>query len=810
MNRPPLIKSENENKQPTTSPQHYIEVIDDDDDDDTSNYAQKLTESSSSVNSPLQNSKKSTKKIQTKQSPVIIGKNEFQLFTKPPVRVTIEPTIGSLSSLNATEFKPKNSNIPKHHSLSLKDAKTITKPSFTSHNGHLTGPSLGGSIHSLLNLRSSVCKKNLHECDCETCTELLKEFMSKPGDNISSQMNEDTEPKATYSYLKSYFVSMLQPSDNKLAMKLFGSKKGVLKEKLRQQEVGHWIIHPCSNFRFYWDLVMLILLIANVIILPVAISFFNDNWSHTGLLIFNLVSDSMFLLDIVVNFRTGVLQNDYIDEIILEPKQIAKHYIRTWFFVDFLSSIPLDYIFLLVRESGEKYQLARTGRALKVLRLVKLLSLLRLLRLSRLVRYIHQWEEFLSIASMVMRILNLVCLIILLAHWNGCLQFLVPMLQSFPKESWVCLNNLQNADWTEQYTVALFKALSHMLCIGYGRYPPQTYTDMWLTMLSMVTGAMCYAVTIGHVSALVQSFDTSRRMYNEKYKQVEEYMVWRKFPRDLRNRITEYYEHRYQGKMFDEDAILNELSERLRLDIVNFNCRSLVSSVPFFANADQNFVSDVVTKLRFEVFQPGDIICREGTIGTKMYFIQEGIVDILKSNNEVMTTLSDGSYFGEICLLTRATRVASCQAVTYCNLYSLSVEHFYIVLEQYPMMRRTMESVAAERLNKLGKNPSIISKRQDLKIDQEALKDIVARATPNPSGSSSENDLKDKETSDEEPSSNRSSKTGAKISLSPSKKKLKIIKTNLNIPSLLRKSPSSPSKLSRKTSQILNTTPLLT
>ena len=94
----------------------------------------------------------------------------------------------------------------------------------------------------------------------------------------------------------------------------------------------------------------------------------------------------------LIKFK-GVLQNDYIDEIILQPRQIAKHYLRTWFFVDFMSSIPLDYLFLLVRESGEKYQLARTGRALKVLRLVKLLSLLRLLRLSRLVRYIHQWEE---------------------------------------------------------------------------------------------------------------------------------------------------------------------------------------------------------------------------------------------------------------------------------------------------------------------------------------------------------------------------------------------------------------------------------
>ena len=28
--------------------------------------------------------------------------------------------------------------------------------------------------------------------------------------------------------------------------------------------------------------------------------------------------------------------------------------------------------------------------------------------------------------------------------------------------------------------------MSHMLCIGYGRFPPQSLTDMWLTMLSMI------------------------------------------------------------------------------------------------------------------------------------------------------------------------------------------------------------------------------------------------------------------------------------------------------------------------------------
>jgi len=81
-------------------------------------------------------------------------------------------------------------------------------------------------------------------------------------------------------------------------------------------------------------------------------------------------------------------------------------------------------------------------------------------------------------------------------------------------------------------------------------------------------------------------------------------------------------------------------------EIINFNCRTLVAAVPFFTHADHNFVSDVVTKLEFEVFLPGDVIIRHGTIGNKMYFIQEGIVDIIAEDQRVITSLSDGSYFG--------------------------------------------------------------------------------------------------------------------------------------------------------------------
>lgn len=85
---------------------------------------------------------------------------------------------------------------------------------------------------------------------------------------------------------------------------------------------------------------------------------------------------------------------DLPEQVILDPKEIAHHYIHSWFFLDLLSSIPLDYIFLIFNQDyGDNFQILQAGRALRILRFAKMLSLLRLLRLSRLVRYVSQWEE---------------------------------------------------------------------------------------------------------------------------------------------------------------------------------------------------------------------------------------------------------------------------------------------------------------------------------------------------------------------------------------------------------------------------------
>ena len=67
-------------------------------------------------------------------------------------------------------------------------------------------------------------------------------------ENISFRNSVSSEAKPNW--VRNQLQNIFAPTDSKLAMKLFGSKKALMKERVRQKEIGHWIIHPCSSFRF--------------------------------------------------------------------------------------------------------------------------------------------------------------------------------------------------------------------------------------------------------------------------------------------------------------------------------------------------------------------------------------------------------------------------------------------------------------------------------------------------------------------------------------------------------------------------------
>lgn len=514
-------------------------------------------------------------------------------------------------------------------------------------------------------------------------------------------------------------VMSFNVANNPVTQKLYG-EQALHREQTQFEEAPFFIIHPHSTFRIIWDIVTVVFLLANAVMIPFNIAF-NSEVPVIGTQRLFLISDIWFMVDIMINLRTGIVSEWglALESVVTDANEIRRQYVRLggWFLIDFVSSVPWDLIVKLFISKSTSTNL----NFMKILRMAKLLKLLRLTRLSKMLK---KWEDYLdfqynfTVNDNLFSMMGMWFLLLYVIHFNACILFLVPSLTGFPGTgnnslgmngeaniwgpTWVNLRNLTKADPTEQYAWALFKAASHMLVIGYGQAPPQCYSDMWTTVWSMIWGAVTFGVFVSQVISLIQSINSSSNAYKEKQTQVKEYMDFCKVPRELRNRIREYYEVKYHRKMFDEAAILDELNPLLREKVVNYNCRALVKSVEFLATADADFVSDLISTLKEEVYLLGDKIIEEGHIGSQMYFIKQGSVSVTTQSQMRPRMLSEGEHFGEICLfVSNLKRTATVIATTNVYVYTLAANDFNETLRWYPSEKVEMQRVAIERMGVL-------------------------------------------------------------------------------------------------------------
>jgi hypothetical protein len=77
--------------------------------------------------------------------------------------------------------------------------------------------------------------------------------------------------------------------------------------------------------------------------------------------------DILFGIDIVINFLTAYF--DYEDNLVTDRKKIRNNYLTGWFFIDFVSILPVS----LILQSGRDYaSLARLARLPRLYRLMKM------------------------------------------------------------------------------------------------------------------------------------------------------------------------------------------------------------------------------------------------------------------------------------------------------------------------------------------------------------------------------------------------------------------------------------------------------
>ena len=89
-----------------------------------------------------------------------------------------------------------------------------------------------------------------------------------------------------------------------------------------------------------WDIYIMILLLYTAFWMPYQISFIDD--PSTGLLVLDYFVDTCFFIDIILTFNTTYYDKDGL--LVVKRKTIAAEYLKGWFFIDFLTILPVQLI----------------------------------------------------------------------------------------------------------------------------------------------------------------------------------------------------------------------------------------------------------------------------------------------------------------------------------------------------------------------------------------------------------------------------------------------------------------------------------
>ncbi len=100
-------------------------------------------------------------------------------------------------------------------------------------------------------------------------------------------------------------------------------------------------------------------------------------------------------------------------------------------------------------------------------------------------------------------------------------------------------------------------------------------------------------------------------------------------------------------------------------------------------------------------FKTGEYICREGELGTEMYIINEGKVEILNQvgdEEQLLAVLEKGDFFGEMSVLEDLPRAASARAATDVRLLQINGSTFDQLLQSNPEIAVRMMRKLSRRL----------------------------------------------------------------------------------------------------------------
>ena len=448
-------------------------------------------------------------------------------------------------------------------------------------------------------------------------------------------------------------------------------------------------VNPTGDWLYRWLFVVTVAFLYNAYLLVVRETLDSLQLQLLPLwLTLDYIADLIYIADTVLQFFTGYLEQGLL---VTDRKKLALRYIKSKsFYLDILSLLPTDLLYA-IPGVGIVHPIVRINRLFKVYRVFE---------------FIDGLESRTSFPNIV-RLANVVQWILLFIHWNGCFYFVISETIGFGSDDWVYPNHTDpNSPWaslSRQYVYVLWWSTLTLTTIGEVPKPEQDWEYVFVIM-DFLIGVLIFATIVGFVGGIVTNINAARTDFQTKLDGIKRYMQYRKVDKELQSRVIKWFDYLWiSNKAVDERDILESLPDKLKAELAIHVHFATLKRVEIFEECEAGLLEEIVLKLRPQVFSPGDYVCRKGDIGKEMYIVKHGKLEVVGDDGAtILTTLTDGSYFGEISVLNLGgsgnRRTANVRSVGYSELFCLSKDDLLEALKEYPEAKSLLEEKGRMKL----------------------------------------------------------------------------------------------------------------
>ncbi|KNE55683.1 hypothetical protein AMAG_01569 [Allomyces macrogynus ATCC 38327] len=478
--------------------------------------------------------------------------------------------------------------------------------------------------------------------------------------------------------------------------------------------VADWLDHyivllPGSWITRFWTWTVLVAALTQAIVVPFRIAFgivtsqllhsplaLNDA-SEESLAVERAIASTVLVADIFLGFRKAFYSRRGLIE--TGSWNMATRQARQSLFWDLAGNIPWEVFLAPDAPFAAK----------------ALLPLTRCIVLFKIFQWVHAGEDRLT-GTLWVQATKLVVMLGLISHYGACVWWVAGLPLAPSEQTWsvaggthsaIDFTNLLTDDVpsTTRYSTSMYWALLVFTAPGHADLVAPTLREKMVGLGLFFVGHLAIGYTVASVTSMLANSGLQRVQFVAKVASITQFLRTSKFDKATQGRVLAFYEFLWQrnGGINTQD-LFADLPTAFQTELAVWMNGPLLSSVPIFHDTEEGFMRMLSLALRPVMFLPNEFVVRKGDLGSEMYMVHSGILEVVSDDGtQIFDRICDGGFFGEISLFFARPRTANVRTVTFVDLYVLTKAGLDDVLQFYPSIKLKIMATAQQRLQDLEK-----------------------------------------------------------------------------------------------------------